>query len=216
MKPAIQIETQLDWFEHHGIDRFDLAVQKPSGAWMQQHKCLARARLAQLLPWCRYENARGANVYVRAHRLRAWPLVFLDDVATVDAQHIARAHPALVVETSPDRCHVWISWSEDLDEGQRLACQRHLAAQPGQNGRLADQGSVSGEHWGRLAGFRNRKPSRDCWVNLLRASRGLPPYRISDIRLTAEASASFSPTSGGAWQSPPQRALAIWRRALRS
>src|SRR5690606_1924066 len=31
---------------------------------------------------------------------------------------------------------------------------------------IADPGSTSGEHFGRAAGFRNRKPGRDCWVNL--------------------------------------------------
>ncbi len=197
MRPDAQCRVQLDWFEHHGVDLFDLAVQRPTGTWMQQGRSINRAALQQLLPWCRFENARGANVYIRAHRHRSWSLVFLDDVACADAQSIARAHPALVVETSPNRCHVWIRTSAGLDEGQRLRCQRHLAALPGVNGCLADPGSISGEHWGRLAGFRNRKPGRDGWVNLLRASRGLPPFQVSDLRLTAEASASFSPTPGG-------------------
>ncbi len=195
MKPDLQIQAQLRWFEHQGITRVDLAVQKRSGAWLQQSS-MDREGLQQLLPWCRSENAHGSNVYVRPHRHSAWPVVFLDDVATADAQEIAQTHSALVVETSANRCHVWICTDEDLDERQRLACQKHLAARPGANRTLADPGSVSGDHWGRLAGFRNRKPSRNCWVNLLRASHGLPAFPVFGLLAPAPI-APISPSIGG-------------------
>src|ERR1019366_7192098 len=128
MNPPFQTQAQLDWFERQGITRFDLAVQKRSGAWMAQNPAMDRAALQRLLPWCRSENAHGSNVYFRAHRHGSWPVVFLDDVAAVDAQRIAEAHPALVIETSPDRCHVWIRTDADLDERNRLYSQRQLAA----------------------------------------------------------------------------------------
>ena len=196
MKPDLQIQTQLDWFELHGVARFDLAVQRHTGLWMQQNPGMDRASLQRHFGWCRSENAHGSYVYFRAERDGCWPVVFVDDVATDDAQRIAQTHPTLVVETSPDRCHVWIVSDEDLDERQRFVLQKHLAATPGANGTLADAASVSGDHWGRLAGFRNRKPSRDCWVNLVRASHDLPALPASAV-LAETPHAPISPTTGG-------------------
>lgn len=195
MKPTEQIQVQLDWLELHGVDRFDLAVQRSSGVWMSQSPSLTRQRLEQCLPWCRAENTRGANVYVRPSGRSPWPVIFLDDVALIDAVALAEAHPSLVVETSPDRCHVWINTDRALDERSRFAVQKRLAAGSATDGRLADAGSVSGDHWGRLAGFRNRKPTRDCWVNVRRASRRLSPLPVGP--LLDGASAHFSPRSGG-------------------
>src|ERR1039458_3035338 len=120
MNPAFQTQAQLDWFERQGITRFDLAVQKRSGAWMAQSPGMDRAALQRLLPWCRSENAHGSNVYFRAHRHGSCPVFFLDDVATVDAHGIARTYPTLVIETSPNRCHVWIRTDQDLEECERL------------------------------------------------------------------------------------------------
>jgi len=196
VKPALQIQAQLDWFERHGVTRFDLAVQRRSGSWMPQDLGLPRPALERCLPWCRAENAQGGNVYVRPYRHGAWHVVFLDDVALADADALANAHSALVVETSPNRCHVWIHTEAPLAERDRYLVQKALAARPNANGHLADPASVSGDHWGRLAGFRNRKTGRDCWVNLRRASGALPPLRTEGF-LVEGAPGRFSPTEGG-------------------
>lgn len=195
MRPAKQTSLQLDWFELHGVDRFDLAVQRRSGLWMSQSPSLTRQRLEQCLPWCRAENAHGANVYIRASKHAAWPMVFLDDVTASDASALASRHPSLVVETSPGRCHVWLVTDHALNEEGRYAVQKHLAARPGTNGALADPASVSGDHWGRWAGFRNQKKGRDCWVNLVRASRAGEPLRAAP--LLNRAVSTLSPEKRG-------------------
>jgi len=88
------------------------------------------------LGWVRAENAHGAEIYIRPARGFDWPLVFLDDLPVPVAQQLAQAYGAMVIQTSP-------------------------AARFG-----ADKGSVSGEHLGRLAGFKNWKRA-GCWVNLV-------------------------------------------------
>jgi hypothetical protein len=89
----------------------------------------------------------------------------LDDVSVDLATRIARKYDALIVGTSPaGGCHVWLWCSRLLDEQARRQAQRWLAPLV-----EADPGSTSGEHLGRLAGFRNWK--RDgSWVNVLEAS----------------------------------------------
>ena len=123
-----------------------------------------RSRPLEHLPlaWARAENAHGADIYARPARGHPWALVFLDDVALDLAVDMAASNGGLAVQTSPEGgCHLWLPTSAPLDEADRCRRQRWLAQQLG-----ADPGSVSGEHLGRLAGFRNWKRG-GCWVNAL-------------------------------------------------
>jgi len=183
LTPAEQTSRQLDWFTNLGVRQFDLAVQTQTGAWLAPHQGLERDALEKLLPWCRAENARGSNVYVRPHRRDAIPVVFLDDVAVAAAIELSVKHHALVVETSSDRCHVWLATDRLLDERGRYQVQSALARRDFDGSPLADPGSVSGDHYGRLAGFRNRKPTRDCWVNLRLATSNGAPLRTASLAL---------------------------------
>jgi hypothetical protein len=120
------------------------------------------------LDWARAENAHQAEVYIRPSRHERWPLVLLDDVEVGIARKVASKYAALVVRTSAEGgCHVWLRCRRPLDENERQQAQRWLA--PLVN---ADRGSVSGEHLGRLAGFKNWK-RRGTWVNVLDSSGGL-------------------------------------------
>lgn len=166
LTPAQQTARQLQWFARHGVDRLDLAVQPRAGTWVAPHQNLDAAGLSKLLPWCRAENAGGSNVYVRPHRHSDVPMVFLDDVTVTAAMTLAQMHPALVLETSANRCHVWIVVDRVLRENERSRLQATLVARLVEGKPLADPGSTSGDHYGRLCGFRNRKVGRDCWVNL--------------------------------------------------
>lgn len=174
-KPASQFAAQLAWFTDIGVTRFDLAVRRHSGTWVHLHQDLSLERLQGLLGWCRHENAQGSDIYLRAHRRRAWPVVFLDDVPLDVADSLVDAHPALAIETSPGSCHVWLRTNQALSESGRRDAQRAFIAHHNMGLLAADPRSTSGEHYGRAAGFRNRKPGRDCWVNLRRSSaHGVP------------------------------------------
>lgn len=129
------------------------------------------SHLVGRLSWLRAENAAGGDIYFRPFRHGVWPVVFLDDLPPSMATRIAGKYRAIVVETSPGSCHLWLATALPLDETQRAAVQRDLVT------RLqgaADSGSVSGEHWGRLPGFRNYKPGRNCWVNLRTRTHARP------------------------------------------
>ncbi len=83
--------------------------------------CQQRASLSELpLPWARFENSRGADVYIRPERIASWPLVLLDDVEISLARRIAAKYAALCVRTSPTGgCHVWLRCTRPLGEGER-------------------------------------------------------------------------------------------------
>ena len=148
------------------VDRADIAVRRSDGA-MLWHVDQALASLP--LAWARAHNARKADVYVRPARGYRWPLLFLDDVPEPAANAVAHKYAALVVCTSPaGGCHVWLRASVPLDEDQRRQAQRYLARRIG-----ADPASISGEHLGRLAGFKNWKRA-GVWINVLQASAQCP------------------------------------------
>ena len=177
----LAIGSLLEWFSQIDVSHFDLAVGRRNadripGQFLAPRftgaQELSVTRIEGRLPWLRAENAAGGDIYFRPFRHGVWPVVFLDDVPPSMAIRIAGKYQAAVVETSPGRCHLWLGTALPLDETQRGRVQRDLVT------RLrgaADPGSVSGDHWGRLPGFRNYKPGRNCWVNL-RTRTHVRPY----------------------------------------
>jgi hypothetical protein len=152
----------LLWLQEVGVKRVDLALRQ-SDATMRWHRSKSLGQLP--LPWARAQNVRHAEVYLRPARNESWPLVFLDDVAPSLAVAVVRKYAALAVATSPQGgCHLWLACCHSLTESQRAQTQRWLAQETG-----ADRASTSGEHLGRLAGFRNWKRS-GVWVNTLASS----------------------------------------------
>lgn len=127
------------------------------------HRALRLDRLP--IAWTRAENARRGEIYVRPARGSAWPLVFLDDVDVRRALAVARNYDTLVIQTSAaGGCHLWMACEHRLEERERAVAQRWLAPRID-----ADPASTSGEHLGRLAGFRNWK-RHGAWVNVLNAT----------------------------------------------
>lgn len=154
--------SMIQWWRDAGVSRADLAVRRSDGA-MLWRRDVAVDDLP--LPWARAENSRHSEIFVRPARGYPWPLVFLDDVTEPLAVRTARKYDALVVRTSQEGgCHVWLSCSCSLAEKDRHQAQRWLAPRAG-----ADVGSTSGEHLGRLAGFKNWKRG-GVWVNVVEAS----------------------------------------------
>lgn len=166
MRARDHTDKMLRWWSSIGIDRADLAVRRSDGT-MLWHVDQVLTTLP--LAWARAHNARKADVYVRPARGYRWPLLFLDDVPEPVARAVARKYAALVVCTSPaGGCHVWLRSSLPLDEDERRQAQRYLARRIG-----ADLASISGEHLGRLAGFKNWKRA-GVWINVLQPSSQRP------------------------------------------
>jgi hypothetical protein len=172
MRAADHTQAMLDWWAATGVDRVDLAVRRASGAMLwQRDRPIASLPLA----WARAENAQQADIYARPARGRSWPLIVIDDVALGRADAVAREVAAFLVETSPaGGCHVWLRCDRALAEDERRRVQRTWLVRLG-----GDPGSVSGEHLGRLAGFKNWKRG-GCWVNVRPAAPGRPWLVVDD------------------------------------
>ncbi len=147
----------LLWLRAVGVERLDLALRQ-SDATMIWHRSKSFGQLP--LSWARALNVRQAEVYIRPARSESWPVVFLDDVEPSLAVAITRKYAALAVATSPHGgCHVWLACRQRVAESQGAQVPRWLGPRAG-----AARASTSGEHLGRLAGFRNWRRA-GVWVN---------------------------------------------------
>ena len=103
----------------------------------------------------RRENARGAHIFVRPHSTHALSLVDDLSIGTIARMTDAGFLPALVVETSRQNFQVWLNHGQILDRDMSTWAAKELA-KPFRG----DFSSADWRHFGRLAGFTNRKPER--------------------------------------------------------
>lgn len=158
----------LNWFQGSGVDAWNFCVLDKG--MIGHERSRDRAEVERSIGWAWVKNQTGHDVYLRPARGIAWPVVFLDDLSPRVAQGIARKYASLVIETSAGNCQVWIRALRALPESDRSSVQRSLVARVG-----ADPGSVSGDHFGRAAGYRNCKKGRNGFVvKVLTASDGTP------------------------------------------
>ena len=121
--------------------------------------------LLKSLQWLRHQNCCGRNIYIRPKGEH--DLSLIDDL-TKDAvlgMKEADFNPALVVETSPGNYQAWVKHPERLSKEISTAAARALAEKFG-----GDRGAADWRHFGRLAGFTNRK------AKYLDTSTGLYPF----------------------------------------
>lgn len=156
----------LDWYQGAGVDLWNFCVL--DNGMLGHERPRDRAEVGRSMGWAWVKNRSGHDVYIRPARGHGWPVVFLDDLPPTKARAIAHKYASLIVETSRENCQVWIRVARPLSEVERGTVQRSLASMIG-----ADPGSVSGDHFGRVAGFLNRKQGRnDFLVQVLAASSG--------------------------------------------
>ena len=122
-------------------------------------------QISKGIKWLRRENARGAHIFVRPE----WPhtLSLIDDLSADAIEEMPKTgfEPAVVVETSPNNFQVWLNHGRVLsDRFLSTLVARELASRFG-----GDRGSCDWRHFGRLAGFTNRKKERQL-------ENGLPPF----------------------------------------
>jgi hypothetical protein len=116
-------------------------------------------------PWLRHQNSDGRNIYIRPKGEHHLSLI--DDLTTdaVSAMKSAGFAPAVIVETSPGNFQAWLKHAEQLSKEVSTASARALAEKFG-----GDRGAADWRHFGRLAGFTNRK------AKYLDTSAGLYPF----------------------------------------
>lgn len=108
-----------------------------------------------LVPWLKRMNSIGNDIFVTQADGMDRALLLVDDLAPrqIEAMRLRGVGPACVVETSPGNFQAWVSLGrEPMPKAERKAAARLLAEQF--NGDLA---SADASHYGRLAGFTNRK-----------------------------------------------------------
>jgi hypothetical protein len=169
----------LDWFGAAGVDKWNFCVLTARGM-LGQDRGRDLDEVMKSTGWGWVKNTEGCNIYMRPARGSCWPIIFLDDLPSRKALGISHKYSALVVETSRDNCQCWIKCNRLMNEVDRASVQGRLAKMVG-----ADLGSISGEHFGRAPGFRNRKDGRDNFtVRVLAATSGvcldISPYVVSD------------------------------------
>lgn len=180
---AFKQQTQmLDFFEENGVTMWNIAaLNRQTGKMKGDARPRDRAEAEKCMGWCWHENMRGADVFIRPARWlpagepAAWPIVFLDDVSGEQAAAITARGRALVVQTSPGRHHIWLATDKALTEAERTAVQRLLVQRYG-----GDPGSVSGDHFGRLAGYKNVKRG-GCWINIVATAASRPPLPVAPL-----------------------------------
>ncbi|MEM8500656.1 MAG: DNA-primase RepB domain-containing protein [Pseudomonadota bacterium] len=114
-----------------------------------------REKAISSLRWLRYKNIRGHHIYVRAQGSSG--VVLIDDISlgSLATMNDEGVEAACIVETSPLNHQVWVRVSENpIPPGLATAVGETLQVQFG-----GDPNSKDWRHFGRAAGFTNRKPA---------------------------------------------------------
>lgn len=156
-----------------GVQTYDVGIRHAETGKMM-NECLTKEEVIKAVPKLKALNLRGNDIYIRPSVDTA--LILLDDIdeETVKRLDSDGLRPAILVQTSPGNRQAWLKLSESpLNRETRKAVARYLA-----DAYSADPASADGHHYGRLAGFTNRKlkyideNGKYPWV-LLERSNGL-------------------------------------------
>lgn len=139
-------------------ERYDICIVRflEDGGHLRQSLGLVRpSEIDKLLPKLVRQNARDENVLVRPDLALDRALVLIDDIEEMDVETLCDIglEPCCVVETSPKNLQAWI----DFGQEPMPVLERKILARWITGYVEADRGSADGQHYGRLAGFTNRK-----------------------------------------------------------
>lgn len=152
---------------------YDLGILGDRG--MYRLEAVSHSRLVRMLPYLRYRNATGANVYMRPTGESSYTL--LDDLTANTLLRLTTEgyNPAAVVETSPGNFQAWLRHTQPLSKDLGTLAAKTLAVRFS-----ADTSAADWRRFGRAPGFTNRKPQH-------RNVEGLHPF----ARLVIHSGQSF-------------------------
>ncbi|PID65979.1 MAG: DNA primase [Gammaproteobacteria bacterium] len=135
-----------------GCKNYEVGIRDAETGKMM-NKTWAAKEIEKNVPWLKRMNAQGNDIYIRPGDDKT-NLLLIDDVDGVTVEQMTEddCNPALVVETSPKNYQVWVKLSKVHEGIVRKEIARGLAKK--YNG---DMNSADAKHYGRLAGFTNRK-----------------------------------------------------------
>ncbi len=136
-----------------GCERYEVGVRDASSGKMMNREWSAQ-EVQDNAPWLKRMNARHNDIYIRPAASEAHGLVLVDDLSSDDVAAMKQEghEPAAVLETSPENYQAWVKTGDDTPAEQRGLIARKLA-----RAYDADKASADAHHYGRLAGFTNRK-----------------------------------------------------------
>jgi hypothetical protein len=185
LSAAPTIEVAVAHYDQ-GTGRVDQGVREG------KRKIAGLSDYERLRPWLRYENAHGSNIWIRP-AVPAHALVMLDDLPPSTARAIARKYRALAVETSRGNAQAWIVCSRALSREERQDVARSLCVLS-----QSDPGAISEPRWGRLSGFRQKKPGKEGFLTRIIAAAGPDrPALDPSPHLKAAAPSSRPAHAGG-------------------
>jgi len=136
-----------------GCSLFEIGIRhQTSGKMMNRSWPLEQ--ILKSVPWLQRMNAQGNDIYIRPGEDEKHGMVLIDDIEGTNVDEmIEKGHkPFLTVETSPYNIQAWVRVGKDVPGHLRGEIGRILAkAYDG------DLNSADSRHYGRLAGFTNRK-----------------------------------------------------------
>lgn len=146
------VERQID---ATGCSMFEVGLFKPEAEGngpVMMPRVWDSETLLRSVPWLRMENRDGRNIFCRPKGEHHLSLV--DDVSQAGVTEMKRSgfEPALIVETSSNNFQVWLNHGRTLPPALSTAVAKALAKKFG-----GDSGAADWRHFGRLAGFTNRK-----------------------------------------------------------
>ncbi|HTU44804.1 MAG TPA: RepB family DNA primase [Bryobacteraceae bacterium] len=131
---------------------FEIGLFHPDAKPMMLPRVWDHETLLRSVSWLKHQNWQGRNIYIRPHGEHHLTLV--DDLKAdgIKAMGDSGFEPALIVETSPKNYQAWLRHPTRLTKELGTAAAHSLARQFG-----GDTGAADWRHFGRLAGFTNRK-----------------------------------------------------------
>src|ERR1700730_9055993 len=132
--------------------------------------------LLRSVSWLRLKNSQGRNIYIRPRGEHALSLIDDASPQTIELLKSEGFAPGVVIETSPRNFQAWLCHGQILPKQVSTIAARLLASRFG-----GDPASADWRHYGRLAGYTNRK-------NKYRRKDGTFPY----VRLHEATGAVYS------------------------
>jgi hypothetical protein len=141
-----------------GCEVYEIGLYKPHtpGSDSREPEMLPRtwdrATLLKSVPWLRYQNSQGRNIYIRPKGEHHLSMVDDLTAGAIKQMKAEGYSPTMVVETSPGNFQAWLNHGQVLPQRPSTLAARALAEKFG-----GDKGAADWRHFGRLAGFTNRK-----------------------------------------------------------
>ena len=136
-----------------GAQLFDIGLFDPNAA---EGAMLSRLwnldTLLRSVSWLRLKNAEGRHIYIRPAGEHSLSLIDDASIQVVERLKSEGFAPAVVLETSPGNFQAWLRHGQILPKYLSTVAARLLASRYG-----GDLASADWRHYGRLAGFTNRK-----------------------------------------------------------